>query len=139
MKKSCLLLLFSAVAACSENTREGVCHCPAILVGTSVIQLPCGTAEPPEVKIVSGACTIITPATKQTVEVLSGGNAGVCRVALTFSGGAKSSVDVSFTLGPWMSCDSDPHGCGRSTFAEQPEMQIGDQCADAGMSSDASK
>jgi hypothetical protein len=72
------------------------------------------------------------------VELLSS-SAGTCRVELTFAGGTKSSVDVNYTYGPWVPCGSDPHACGRSTFAMPSVVPIGDQCADAGADSGASK
>jgi hypothetical protein len=119
------------------DSRPTMCHCPIILAGSAVLQLPCGTIVSPDVRIVSGPCNAKTPMGEQMIELLSS-NAGTCRVELTFAGGTKSSVDINYTSGPWMPCGSDPHGCGQSTFAKQPMVQIGEQCADAGADSGAS-
>lgn len=134
-----ILLVVTAATFGCDGTGASVpmCHCPNILAGSTVIQLPCGTADPPAVKILSGPCGVRDPVSAGMVELI--GSPGACRVELMFAGGTKTSVDVNFTAGPWMACGSDPHGCGRSTFAEQPVVQIGDVCADAGTDSGASK
>ena len=130
-----VLLSLAFCGACSSAAGPPqFCGCPPVLVGSTVLQLPCGTADRPVVTILEGQCAVGDSATEKTVELLSGA-AGICRVELTFAGGTHSSVEVDFTTGPWQPCGTDPHGCGRSTLAVQPVVPIGDQCTDAGLDS----
>lgn len=119
--------VLAVLAACSGNgdgsPGGAQCNCPDG-VGEATIEL-CGaigsvTVEP------DGACSVQEGSGKLYVQ---SDVAGTCHVEVTFATSTVS-TDIVMTMGSWMACGSDPHGCGQTIVATPATVMLG-PCGEA--------
>jgi hypothetical protein len=130
---SCLVALLSVQLDACQGGSDNTCNCGAS-GGGATIRLPCGTTEPPTVKVTGGCTTAQNGPETMLVEST---DAGTCSLMLTFASGATSSVDISFTS-IWLPCGSDPKGCGQGLVGTPSVVPLGKQCVDSGADAGAS-
>jgi len=117
--------VLAALAACNGGGGGGgaECNCPDN-VGVATIEL-CGAigsavADP------DGACSVQQASGRLYVQ---SDVAGTCHVEVTFATGTVS-TDIVMTTGSWLSCGSDPHGCGQAIVATPSTVMLG-PCGEA--------
>jgi hypothetical protein len=120
-------LATGALLLCEACASSGDCTCPST-AGITTIQLPCNAITPSVGT--TGACTAQAFSPETTAVQATG--AGACQVALTFDGGTPLSVDLDFTLGSWLACGADLHGCGQEIVASTPNLILTSQCPAVG-------
>jgi hypothetical protein len=122
-------LMSLVIGACHGTSCNAECNCPD---GTGEATLHLACAATPVVTTSEMECTAQQPVGSDEIFVTSG-VAGTCHVVLTFAGGATLSTDIDFTPGAWLSCGSNPHGCGQNISASPSAVPIANVCVDAGL------